>query len=345
MKKIHSRLRNKKATKFAFVVFIIVLILAFESLMMMLRYNRINRLQPEVIGVSFSQIQSERYGSDWRANYIALLDELNFKNIRIPAYWNRIEPAKGQYDFTELDWMVSEAGSRGAKIIIIVGQKNIRYPECYYPNWVDINNTIVTSDQATDMIKVVAERYKNNPTVTEWQLENEFLLKSFGNCPSALLTNAQLQKELMALKSVDSTRPVTLTQSDQFGLPLIGPFAEKFGFSMYRWSWSKNTGYFRYPQNGTYFWWKAGIISLLFDQQIKIHELQAEAWGPRGNEYLSYEDTLKSMNPQQFRDNINYARETKIKNFDLWGSEWWWHMKQTGHPEMWEEVRNLLQKK
>lgn len=345
MKKIHSKIQNKKATKFAIVVFIIVLILAFESLMVMLRYNRINRLQPEVIGVSFSQIQAERYGSDWRANYIALLDELNFKNIRIPAYWNRIEPAKGQYDFTELDWMVSEAGKRDAKIIMIVGQKNIRYPECYYPGWVDTNNTTATSDQATDMIRVVVERYKNNPTVTEWQLENEFLLKSFGNCPSALLTNAQLQKELLALKSVDSTRPVILTQSDQFGFPLIGPFAEKFGFSMYRWSWNKNTGYYRYPQNGTYFWWKAGIISLLFDQQIKIHELQAEAWGPRGNEYLSYEDTLKSMNPQQFRDNINYARETKIKNFDLWGSEWWWHLKQTGHPEMWEEVRNLLQAK
>ena len=116
-----NKLRDKKSIRVANVVIIVLAIVAFESLMVMLRYNRINRLQPEVIGVSFSQIQAERYGSDWRANYIALLDELNFKNIRIPAYWNRIEPVKGQYDFTELDWMVSEAGKRGAKTIIVVG--------------------------------------------------------------------------------------------------------------------------------------------------------------------------------------------------------------------------------
>lgn len=342
MNKKYKTLTQNKLLKTIFIMLIVLAIIIFENLLIMLRYNRINKYQPETIGVSFSHVQAERFGSDWRANYTALLEELNFKNIRIPAYWDRIESTKGQYDFAELDWMVSEAGKRGAKIIMIVGQKNIRYPECYYPGWVDTNNTSATSDQATDMIKAVVEHYKNNPTVVEWQLENEFLLKSFGKCPSALLTNKQLQKELAALKSVDSTRPVILTQSDQFGFPLIGPFAEKFGFSMYRWSWNGNLGYYRYPQNGAYFWWKAGIISLLFNQQIKIHELQAEAWGPRGNEYLSYEDTTKSMSPQQFQDNIKYARDTKIKNFDLWGSEWWWHLKQTGHPEMWDAVKKLV---
>ncbi len=342
MNKKYKTLTQNKLLKTIFIILIVLAIIIFESLLIMLRYNRISRLQPGVIGVSFSQIQAERYGSNWRANYTALLDELNFKNIRIPAYWNRIEPAKGQYDFAELDWMVSEAGKRGAKVIIVVGQKNIRYPECHYPNWVDTNSAVATSDQATDMIKVVVERYKNSPTVAEWQLENEFLLKSFGECPSALLTNAQLQKELVALKSVDSTRPVILTQSDQFGFPLIGPFAEKFGFSMYRWSWNGNLGYYRYPQNGAYFWWKAGLISLFFGQEIKIHELQAEAWGPKGNEHLDYGETLKSMSPRQLEDNIKYARDTKIKNFDLWGSEWWWHLKQTGHPEMWDEVKKLV---
>jgi hypothetical protein len=111
---------------------------------------------------------------------------------------------------------------------------------------------------------------------------------------------------------------------------------------MYRWSWSKSTDYWRYPQDGNYFWWKAGIISALFNQNVKIHELQAEAWGPIGNEDLSFEEMYKTMNPKQFAENIKYARDTKIKDYDLWGAEWWWYLKQQGRPEMWDTVKNFI---
>ncbi len=333
---------RRKIKKIAIIALLVLGVLVFENMLIMIRYDRINKLKPETIGVSFSQIQAERYGSDWKANYTALLDELGFKNIRIPAYWNRIEKSPGEYDFTELDWMVNEASKRNASIILLIGQKNMRYPECFYPTWLDITNTNDALARAEQMVKNVASHYKDNPTVKSWQLENEFLLKSFGKCPSQLLTNGQLAKELTALKSVDTSRPIILTQSDQFGFPVLGPFGDTFGFSMYRWTWGKNQGYWKYPQNGTYFWWKASIISLVFNQNIKVHELQAEAWGPRGNEYLTYQEAAKTMNPAQFRDNIQYARDTKIKEIDLWGSEWWWHLKQQGHNEMWEEVKSLM---
>lgn len=295
-----------------------------------------------VMGVSFSPAQAERYGSDWKANYIALLDDLKFKHIRIPAYWDRIEPSPGIYDFAETDWMVTEAAKRNAKITLVVGQKNIRYPECFYPKWIDLSDTANVSQKATDMVTAVVRHYKDNPTIYQWQLENEFLLRSFGNCPSKLLTSQQLQKEMTALKSVDNSRKIILTQSDQFGFPLIGPFGNIFGFSMYRWSWDKRIGYFRYPQSGQYFWWKAAIISPVFKQAIKIHELQAEAWGPVGNERLDYEQANKTMNPKQFLDNINYAKQTRIKSVDLWGAEWWWYMKQNGHGEMWDSVKGSM---
>jgi hypothetical protein len=308
----------------------------------MLRFNRINKYKPEIIGVSFSQIQAERYGSDWRANYIAILDDLNFKQLRIPAYWNRIEASKGNYDFTELDWMVNEAGKRNANVTILVGQKNIRYPECFYPEWVDKTNTSKTSQDAVDMVKAVVQRYKNNKTVTAWQLENEFVLKSFGECPANMLNGKQLKKELEALREIDSSRPVLISQSDQYGFPVQGPLADTIGFSMYKWSWKKEIGYYKYPQDGTFFWWKAGILSALRDQNIKIHELQAEAWGPVGNENLDYSESMRSMNPRQFEENINYARQTKIREFDLWGAEWWWHLKQQGKNKMWYAVKKIV---
>jgi len=337
MKKI-----SKHKKKILIIVLIAVIVLLFESFLLALRFNRINKYTPETVGVSFSQKQAERFGSNWKANYIAILDDLGFKNIRIPAYWDRIEPKAGQYDFSETDWMIEEAAKRSAKITLIVGQKNIRYPECYYPEWVNTKNTEQASSQATKMVKTVVDRYKDNPNVKAWQLENEFLLASFGECPNNLLTNRQLAKELAALKSVDTKKPVVFTQSDQFGFPLKGPFANTFGFSMYRWSWSKSTDYWRYPQDGNYFWWKAGIISALFNQNVKIHELQAEAWGPIGNEDLSFEEMYKTMNPKQFAENIKYARDTKIKDYDLWGAEWWWYLKQQGRPEMWDTVKNFI---
>lgn len=328
----------KKITAIALAVIILVI---FESALLMIRYQRINKSRPTEYGVSFSQIQAERYGSDWKSNYIALLDDLGFKKIRIPAYWNRIEPTPGNFDFTETDWMINEATKRDAKIVLVVGQKNIRYPECFYPTWLDTSNAQDVSEKAVNMVRAVSTHYKSNPTVESWQLENEFLLKSFGNCPAKVLTNSQLSKELVALKSIDSGKKIILSQSDQFGFPIVGPFGDEFGFSMYRWAWDKKIGYFRYPQGGEYFWWKAALINLLYKQDIKIHELQAEAWGPVGNEHLGYKESLKTMNPRQLLDNINYAKQTRIKNIDLWGAEWWWHMKQTGHPEIWEIIKEI----
>ena len=335
------RAKNHRKKLIIIVAFAMLFLLLFESFMLMLRYERINRTNQTVIGVSFSPAQAERYGNDWKENYIAVLDELEFRHLRIPAYWDRIEPSKGVYDFSDTDWMITEAKKRNAKVTLVVGQKSIRYPECFYPSWLDTSNTKEVSENAVLMVENVAKRYKDNPTVEAWQLENEFLLKTFGNCPSKILTHQQLQKELKALEGVDTTRKIVLTQSDQFGFPAIGPFGNVFGFSMYRLTWDKRIGYFRYPQSGEYFWWKAAIISPLFNQSIKVHELQAEAWGPVGNENLEYNESLKTMNPEQFMDNINYAKQTRIKNIDLWGAEWWWHLKKSGHDEMWQTVKNL----
>ena len=335
---------NKKPDKKLVIIiaFALLFLLVFESLMLMLRFERLEKNKPIEWGVSFSQVQAERFGSDWRANYTALLDDLKFKNIRISAYWDRIEPQKNQFDFSETDWMMDEAAKRGAKITLVVGQKNLRYPECYLPDWIDSGNITQTSDEAVNMINQVSERFKNHPALENWQLENEFLLKSFGKCPAKMLTNAQLKKELVALRSVDPNHHIILTQSDQFGIPLLGPFADTFGMSMYRWSWDKRIGYWRYPQNGNYFWWKAGLISAFYGQSIKIHELQAEPWGPWGNEHISVAEASRTMNPDKLRSNIDYAKQTKIKSIDLWGAEWWWYMKQNGHGEMWDSVKGSM---
>lgn len=342
MKNFKDAIQTSKVLKTFFIILCILFVIIFESFLLMVRFERIQENKPYTWGVSFSQEQAGRYGSNWRENYLALLDDLKFRHLRIPAYWDRIEPNQGQYDFSEVEWMLDEADKRGAKVTLVVGQKNLRYPECYYPTWVDISDTAKTSKQAVAMIKATVEKFKDHPALENWQLENEFLLKSFGKCPANLLTNSQLKKELSALKSVDNSKKIILTQSDQFGFPLLGPFADIFGVSMYRWSWDKNIGYWRYPQNGNYFWWKASLINALYNQDMKVHELQAEPWGPIGNEYLSSTEGSRTMNSSKLLDNIEYAKQTKIKSIDLWGAEWWWHTKQLGQNDIWETVKKVV---
>lgn len=326
--------------KVILAVFLAVLII---SLILMARFWAVNTSKPEVLGVSFSQVQAERYGSDWRANYTAILDELGFKHLRVAAYWDRIEPQQGVYDFSQTDYMVAEAKKRGAKLTMVIGQKSLRVPECYYPTWLDKNDASAVANNANIMLKAAVEHYKDEPTIEAWQLENEFLLKSFGDCPAQNLTNDALKKELATVRSVDSTRPIVLTQSNQSGFPVFGPIADVFGFSMYRWVWGP-LGYYRYPQSGIFNWWKAALISAYTGNEMKVHELQAEAWDYTGNENLDFARSQATMNPVQLIENIDYARQTQIKRIDLWGSEWWYALKQQGHPEMWETVRQLPSK-
>ena len=44
-----------------------------------------------VWGVNFSQKQAQNLGVDWKENYLALLDDLNVRNLRIASYWDLIE--------------------------------------------------------------------------------------------------------------------------------------------------------------------------------------------------------------------------------------------------------------
>lgn len=336
-----KKLRYLKIASLATLAILILLIIF--STIVMWRFARLTAQEKEVIGISFSQVQSERFGQDWRKNYEAILDDLKPRHIRIATYWDRIEKEPGKYDFSETDWMIEQARAHNTRVTLVVGQKVIRWPECFYPAWLDKNNPGEAAPATTKFIKATAEHYKDNLGLTNWQLENEFFLKVFGECPRQNLTHTQLQNEYDVLKSIDGNRPIVLSASNNYGLPLTGPFGGIYGFSMYKRVWNPQFGYFVYTYPAAWSWWRAGMINLFLNQNIRIHELQAEAWGPTGNEKLSYEESTKSMNPRYFDEIISWARATNIKHFDLWGSEWWYDQKtRHGHSEMWEAVKKII---
>jgi len=123
-------------------------------------------------GINFSQKHAEGLDLDWKGTYLAILDDLGAKNIKIAVHWDFVEGEEGKYYFSDLDWQIDEAEKRGAEIILVIGMKTPRWPECHIPKWaIDLSK----EDQQKKVLKLVEEivlRYKEVETVKYWQVEN-----------------------------------------------------------------------------------------------------------------------------------------------------------------------------
>jgi hypothetical protein len=58
-----------------------------------------------------------------------------------------------------------------------------------------------------------------------------------------------------------------------------------------------------------------------------IHELQAEAWPPRGQGIprISLDEQNKSFNAERFEKRLKFAEGTGMKEVYLWGAEYWYY--------------------
>ena len=299
-----------------------------------------NTTQDAQLGMTFSNKYAASIGVDWRANYIAMLDDLKIRKIRIPVYWDLVEAKKGEYDFSEVDWQLQEAGKRGAEVILAMGQKTPRWPECNIPAWA-MESDAVRKSNLLQYINATAEHYKNNKVVKYWQVENEPFLP-FGICPPP--DGTLLDSEIAVVKRVDRTREIIVTDSGELSLWIqAARRADIFGTTMYRTIWKKGIGYFEYPIGPRFFQFKHLLIRLFAGQtKAIVIELQAEPWiGGSTTDGLLAEQ-FKSMNPQQLRDNVIYAQQVGFPEIYLWGVEWWYWLKTTqGHPELWDTAREL----
>ena len=194
------------------------------------------------IGVTFSSRYAQDINLNWREAYLAMLDDLKIRYIRIPVYWDLVEKSDGNYDFSDIDWQLAEAQKRDAKIILVVGQKVPRWPECFIPKWVG-DDVSVKKEKLLKFEEVVINRYKNNhPEIARWQVENEPFL-DFGVCPAS--DASLLDSEIAKVKSIDSSRPIVVTDSGELSLWIkAASRADVFGTTMYREVYSKNMGHF-----------------------------------------------------------------------------------------------------
>jgi hypothetical protein len=296
---------------------------------------------PVTFGVSFSKYKAQSLGLDWPETYLAILDELKVKEMRLIAPWDSIEPEVGELDFADLDWQLAEAEKRGVKVLMAVGYKLPGWPECHVPVWA---KSYAVDEQYRYFLQTLPKlitHLKSYEAIWAWQVENEPFFR-FGDCPTWWIRKDFLEEEIAIVRSLDA-RPIVITESGEGDVWLkAAKRADIVGASMYRTVWNRYIRY-TYPFTPTFYRAKAGLSKLVFGKSILMHEIQMEPWTPGvALKDFPLKEQFKTMSPTRFMQNIELVREIGFTPAYLWGVEWWfWAKNRAGEPFFWTEAVRL----
>lgn len=327
--------------KLAFLLFSFFLLLWIFLYVTSALYRNEKNGEPLEYGVSFSKKYADELRVDWQKALIALTEEAKFKHLRLMSHWDLHEPQRGQYDFSALDWQMDQAAKTDAKVMLAIGLRQPRWPECHTPEWAKLLDNEEKFDELYKYISAVVTRYKNHPALASYQLENEYFNRNFGECDD--YSRSRLLYELELVKSLDTDHPVYISFADQLGFPFRGPSGDGFASSLYRGNFVPYIGYFPYPITSHYYSSKTFLVKLLHGEDVFIHELQLEPWGPRATRDLIDEEQKFFMPLAQIHSNLKFASKTGMSPIYLWGGEWWyWRKMQRNDRSQWDLVINFI---
>ncbi|MFH1565626.1 MAG: hypothetical protein ABIB98_00290 [bacterium] len=290
-------------------------------------------------GVTFSQKYAKELNLDWKETYLNILDGLKVKNLRLLAYWDDIEKEKGVYDFSDIDFMLSEAEKRNVSVILALGRKLPRWPECFEPKWAKEKGEEYIKTRLLILIPKEVEHLKKYKSIKYWQVENEPFFP-FGIC-SFMLDHEFVRKEVDMVRSID-TRPILVSDSGEGGTWIFSySLADYLAISMYRKVWLSFWGYFSWPFPAPSYKIKAALLNIPIEKIFNT-ELQAEPWSNKPIIEATNEELEKTMTHQDFIKTIEYAKQTGITKTYFWGVEWWYYQKQNGDPFYWNTAKNIF---
>jgi hypothetical protein len=323
---------------------IIALVLLLCIVLLVYALSTVPKVNNIQYGMSFNTPYARELGLDWKEVYSAILDDLNVRRLRLAAHWTMVEPTEGTWNFVELDTQIRMAEERGATVILAVGRRVPRWPECHVPEWARARSWEEQKEGIRTYLRTVVTRYKDSPAVAYWQVENEPFLTVYAKEHCGELDTAFLDEEIALVRSLDPSRPILVTDSGNLGL-WYGAYkrGDRFGTSVYLYLWNEATGAIRTilpPQ--TYVLKRAFMRVLYGAKESMLIELSVEPWLDKSVVETPLETQLERMNEARFREIISYAADTRFETQYLWGAEWWYWLK-TKHdrPELWEQAKPL----
>lgn len=293
------------------------------------------------IGLTFSTRASMYLGLDWKENYDAMIDELSPDILRIPIYWHRLEEERDIYNWDDFDYQLSKIEGTDTQIILAIGHKLPRWPECHIPQWINELGYPDIEDELFQMVADVVEKYKDHPNLYAWQVENEALFP-FGNCPewSKKDGRSRLKRLIKLVKSIDPDHKVNTSDSGELSLWLRTSTLpiDALDISLYRVAYNPKHDYFYWPVN-PYFYKLHIWLVRPFVREVIISELQMEPWGPDTVDNLDQQEINLSFPSEAFAERLDFAQRTGASVVLGWGVEWWYYMKEIrGDSTYWDQA-------
>src|SRR5256714_12221658 len=193
---------------------------------------------PVQVGTSFSPKRAAYLGLDYRSAF-PRLEAMHFRVIRLSAYWDQVE-AEG---FEQLDWLMNEAKRSHQPIVLTLGMKALGWPEFYIPpstipaagisTGQDVASDATLRDATLAFVSETALRYRDNPSLIAWQIENEPFNRAG---PDRLWINASLvREEMSSVRQLDTHhRPLIVNAFSHFNL-VFDQVSARQGFDLRQW--------------------------------------------------------------------------------------------------------------
>jgi hypothetical protein len=324
--------------------------------------------EPMQLGFTFSQQQASYLDIDYQTAYQRLM-QLSPALVRLAAYWNQVEPQRGEFDFSSLDWLVDNTPP-GTHLVLTLGMKAPRWPEYFIPTWLQQANDMPDRAQVSDdedlrtalpaYVEAVVERYRASPAIAYWQVENE----PFDPSGPRHWTIGQdaLENEIALVRKMDPLqRPVVVTTFEPTNpvrqLPgldngihrrvrMLMQQADIVGLDLYPVRGASILGrdvFVRWPA----FIWQHQVRSIqrmlaAAGKQTWMTEVQGEPWLVT---HVVYLDRLprSEIVPSEMEFVVSQLRASGFQSALLWGAEYWYmRMHRFDDPRWWSSAEHLM---
>ena len=312
------------------------------------------------LGTSFAPWRAQALGLDHRVAFERIC-AMRFALVRLSASWRDV----AQFGYAGLDWLLGEAERVGQPVLLTVGMKALGWPEFYLPAGMDPGKAAVQR-RAIVHVRDLVRRYRDNPMLVAWQIENEPFNRSG---PQALsIPRRMVRAEADAIRSLDGTRPLVVTGFTHFDAGIdrsssrdqsswkhrlgLAPPAERealsilhrgdvLGLDVYRAiGWLDAEGHQRLAHAAPDQFAAVASWQRIARQQGKrlwVTEAQAEPWEARRQ---THADPL-SLHPEAIGALVKQLVGVGVETILLWGSEYWLWRADSGDPR-WIDTVSLV---
>jgi hypothetical protein len=201
-------LRRAKTSRALFAIVIAALLLGSEI------WPQAAPAAP-LTGFSYSPLISRQMNRNPLDDLSLLLASTSPDVVRLPIYWDTVQPAPDVLDFSSIDEMLSTVqhhnltASRPTRVVLTVGARNFLYPELHEPAWAGPRQQPELGQiQSGPIYRLYFDssilRYRSSPLLYAWQVENE----PFDDTANATtgddrIDAGQLEWEMREVRSLD----------------------------------------------------------------------------------------------------------------------------------------------